>query len=147
MSTTSAVILIIVIADLCFMFFVVRAIVSSNYGPLADDFPSDEIPPDAIYRRRQSFAFGLLNLGFSLAVALDERTVYLKPEPWARWMGIRPVSIPRETIRAIGKPRSKLMMHEFRIERPSGSVIELRGPGWLWEALSRDQADQRSDPD
>ncbi len=43
MSTTSAVILIIVIADLCFMFFVVRAIVSSNYGPLADDFPSDEI--------------------------------------------------------------------------------------------------------
>lgn len=144
MSTTATVILIIVIADLCFMFIVVRAIVSSNYGPLADDFPADEIPQDAIFRRCQSFAFGLLNLGFSLAVAVDDHAVHLKPEPWARWMGIRPVSIPRGAMSAIGKPRGRWMMHELKVERPSGSTIELRGPSWLWETLNTTRASAQS---
>ena len=144
MSTTATVILIIVIADLCFMFIVVRAIVSSNYGPLADDFPADEILPEANFKRRQSFAFGLLNLGYSVAVAVDDRAVYLKPEPWARWMGIRPASIPRGSIIAIGRPRNRWIMHEFRIERPSGSMIELRGPAWLWEELNTTTASAQS---
>lgn len=144
MSTTATVILIIVIADLCFMLIVVRAIVSSNYGPLTEDFPAEEIPPEAHYKRRQSLAFGLLNLGFSVAVAVDDHAVHLKPEPWARWMGIRPVSIPRGSMSAIGKPRSRWIMHDFRIERPSGSTVELRGPAWLWEELNTTTASAQS---
>lgn len=140
MSSTGWFILIFVVTDLIAVLLIVRTVVASNFTPIADGFPEVETTHGLDYKRRQSFSFGLLNLGFSIAVAIDDRHVHMRPEPWAALLGVSPASIPSEAITAKGSRRGKWLLHEMRIEHPSGSVTELRGPRWLWEAIDSERS-------
>jgi len=130
-----------VVFDLLIALVVVRSVIVTNFGPLAKDFP-DEEPDEAFrddaapWRRGQSFAMGLLNLGFSMAVRVDGHAVRLRPEPWVRWMGLRRLSIPRSAITPEGQRRGRLMLHPMRVVRPGGQTVTIRGPRWLWDAIN-----------
>ncbi|MEM9166300.1 MAG: hypothetical protein AAGB48_04675 [Planctomycetota bacterium] len=136
MATVPWVIAAIVVFDVVVVVAIVRGVSFSTFKPLAKAYPPVDPIPGAKVRKCQSFSFGLINLGFSVRVTLDEACVHLAAEPWARWIGLRPVSIPRDRIEATGSRRSPLIGHTLRIETGTRVPITARGPRWLWEAVS-----------
>lgn len=76
---------------------------SQNLREFSTKFPAVEPLPNAERRRFQSFKFGFTSLGGSVHVAVDERHLHLTPTRAARWLGMRPLSVPWEAITIVGK--------------------------------------------
>jgi len=77
--------------------------VSQTMRDLSSKFPPMEPLPDSVRRRFQSFKIGLINLGWCVHVAVDERYLHLTPTRLARWFGVRAMSVPWEAIEVVGK--------------------------------------------
>ncbi|MHC4416408.1 MAG: hypothetical protein ACYS0G_14125 [Planctomycetota bacterium] len=90
---------LIIVAALAESFVILWAIVRFGWKPLADVFPPQPSQPDAVVRRFRSFRVGVVNFGFSMHVAVDERHLHLETVALFRWFGARPVSVPWESIR------------------------------------------------
>lgn len=81
---------------------VVPAIVRGSWGTLATRFPAVEAGPGAVRREFQSFKFGLLNLGWSVHVEVDDAYLHLRPALVARLVGCRAMSVPWDEVRSTG---------------------------------------------
>lgn len=90
--------------------------------PLREAFPPVEPLPSAVRRRYQSFGFDLMNFGMCVHVAADERWLHLRPARFARWAGLRDMSIPWEAI-TLRKVKGGTAVAEVRGTR-------VRGPAW-----------------
>ena len=140
MSTVAWIITGIVVFDLLIAFVIVRSLVKGQLGPLAARFPPVAHGLNPERRSYQSFSFGLLNLGWSIRVTLDQTHLHLEPERWVAWMGLPAMSLPRESLQPQGKPRGRLWAHPIRVETGSRVPQTLRGPMWLWEVLKESES-------
>jgi hypothetical protein len=98
--------------------------VSQAVRDLASKFPPAEPRPEAVRRRYQSFKVGLVNLGWCIHVAVDERSLHLTPARVARWFGMRAMTVPWESIEYLGKAA---IGSSVRV-RIAGE--EIHGPAW-----------------
>ncbi len=89
------------------MFLAMDAIIVSSLMRAARDALRDlargrapvEPGPGAVRKEFQSFKIGIINLGYSIHVAVDASYLHLYPSLTARWIGMAPMSIPWEEIR------------------------------------------------
>lgn len=81
---------------------VVPALVRIGWGRWHARYPAVEPDPSAVRRRFQSFSVGLVNLGYCVHVAVDERNLHLTPVGVVRPFGLRAVSIPWGEISVTG---------------------------------------------
>jgi hypothetical protein len=98
--------------------------VSQTMRDISSKFPPSDPRPDAVRRRFQSFKFGLVNLGWCVHVAVDDRHLHLSPTRLARWLGMRAMSVPWEAIEVVGKAT---IGSSIRV-RIAGE--EILGPAW-----------------
>lgn len=92
---------------------------------LAEGHPAVEPEPDAVRKQFQSFKIGMMNLGYSIHVAVDASYLHLFPSLTARWIGMPRMSIPWEAI-------------EFKKSGWGGAVVRIgkqtvAGPKWCLE--------------
>ena len=97
------------------------------WRPVHERFPGREPDGDAITKRFQSFRLGIMNLGFSIHVAVDENHLHLTPAGYLRVFGARPLSIPWESIAIQKRSRSKRWI-TAKVDR--WTVV---GPAWCLE--------------
>ncbi len=103
-----------------------------NWGPLVAAFPAREPDADALSRRHQTFASGLLNLGWSVHVDADAGHLHLTPVRWLQRLGAHPVSIPWEAI-AI-----KMRREGGRFTTVTIGAIKMKGPAWCLDLADPD---------
>jgi len=116
------VVILFMLAELVAMPMIVRVIVSRRWAAIPDKFPPTEPAPDAVTRRFQSFRAGVMNLGFSIDASVDDACLHLRPSKIGRVIGVRPASIPWESITPVSQGRTS------RIVKIAG--VKLMGPKW-----------------
>ncbi len=121
---TGTIIIVIVAAVTVLDIVVIGTIVRWGWGPLPREFPAKEPRHDAVWRRYQSFRLGLLNFGFCIHVAVDERHLHMVPIKPLRACGGRPTSIPWDAIR-IEKRSARGKWITTRVGKHT-----LTGPSW-----------------
>lgn len=92
--------------------------------------PAVEPEADAVRKEFQSFKIGIMNLGYSIHVAVDASYLHLDPSLTARWIGMPRMSIPWEAI-------------EFKKSVWGGSVVRIgkqtvTGPKWCLGMAERE---------
>lgn len=76
---------------------VIRAVIESNWTPIADAFPFAKAPapsPGAVRREFCSLKVGMLSLGWSVHLTVDESYLRFEPAMIARVLGMKPVAAP-----------------------------------------------------
>lgn len=101
-------------------------------------FPGVEPLPHAERRSFQSFAFGMINLGGSVHVAVDDRFLHLKPTRVARWFGMKPMSVPWDHIQILGKTT---FGKKLRVRMGTEEVV---GPAWCLGLAEPPRSDERT---
>ncbi len=124
-----------VVFDLALAVFIVRAMTSSAFGSLADEFPKVEPGDVHTERKRQSFSMGLLNFGFAVRVRVDDAHVHLSPEPYIKWSGMPSMSIPIDRFGTKGAARGRWLPHTVLIDSDRSNT-ELSCPKWLWQLIA-----------
>ncbi len=115
----------VVALDLVVIPLVLRLAIGGLWKPIAQAHPPIEPAPDAVTRRYQSFKAGIVNLGFSFHVSVDESSLHLRPTGIGRLVGLTPASVPWSTI----TPRQRgRFAHTVVI---AGKTIA--GPKWCLE--------------
>ncbi len=98
---------------------------AGGWNRLADLHPPTEPIEPSETRRFQSFALGLLNLGFSIHVTADPERLHLTPIAPMRLAGMRPMSLPWDALEL--KPAGR--RNGWRTARV-GVGLDLHGPAW-----------------
>ncbi len=95
MSTTTIILLVAVflITDIVVVGAVMQ-MAGQSLRKLGGAFPSIPRNANAVERRFQSFKVGMVSLGFSIHAAVDENALHLTPTTVARWIGMKPISLP-----------------------------------------------------
>lgn len=106
------------------------SLVSAQLRELAAKFPPRPARPDAVWRRYQSFRFGMSNFGKCIHVGVDEECLHLVPATLARWFGARPMSIPWDAITPGARMGAML--------RATIAGTEILGPAWCLELARPD---------
>ncbi|MCC7388000.1 MAG: hypothetical protein IT431_04445 [Phycisphaerales bacterium] len=122
-SSVVLIVALVILADLVIVPLIVMAVVSGTWSPLADRYPAQALGADAVRRDFQSYKVGIMNLGFSIHTAVDERHLHLLPAMLGRWMRMRPVSVPWEAVEPVRRRGAKYA--EVRIGKET--VV---GPAW-----------------
>jgi hypothetical protein len=105
---------------------IIWGVVRVAWGGFAGRFPQVEPEPDAVRKNFQSFRIGVMNLGYSVHVAVDAKCLHLTPARFLRWFGARPASVPWEQIEPSGKHRGRYMDVRIGAQR-------VTGPSWALE--------------
>lgn len=92
-----AIVAIFVCMDVIIVWAIMRTI-GQTMKRLAVGHAPVEPEPGAVRREFQSFKLGIINLGYSIHVTVDAAYLHLDPSLTARWIGIKPMSIPWEHI-------------------------------------------------
>ena len=97
------------------------------WNPVMKPWPPFEPAPEAVHRNFQSFKLGLLNLGWSVHVSVDQSHLHLRPARLIRWMGAASGSIPWNVMRPVSSTMVNIADHT------------LIGPRWCMELAAPDQ--------
>ena len=131
MSTTAWIVVGLIVAfDLLLLPLILYAVIKGSWMRLQQVHPAAEPATDAVRKNFQSFKIGLLNLGMSVHVAVDERALHLFPAAIIRWFGARPASVPWGEIEV--KKRGRFTTHV----RIAGA--DVFGPHWCFELVDPD---------
>lgn len=103
---------------------------ASSVRSFSRKFPAVEPRADAVRKEFQSFRFGILSLGSSIHVAVDEQHLHLFPAWMARKLGMKAMSIPWSAIEYKGT------FLRYAKTRIGGEDVS--GPMWAFELAKRD---------
>lgn len=108
----------------------------------AEAFPPHPTLEGAPQRRFQSIAMGVVNLGACVHITLDGSFVHLHPSRFARWCGMRPMSLPvlaitpnRYDVAKVKAKRRGVVEVKVRSEAASRKQFELYLPTWVVGAV------------
>lgn len=120
-----------IILEFGVVMLVVRALLRSSLGRLAERFPFEEPAPGAVRRNFQSFRIGTISAGYSMHVAVDERCLHLMPAAILRWCGARACSVPWSEVQVMRR------LGAYRKAKVGG--VNLYGPGWCLDLAAPGQ--------
>lgn len=115
---------LVLAVDAVVVWVIVRGAVGGWNKLAAEHAPTVPIEPSET-RRFQSFALGLINLGFCIHVTADPERLHLTPVLPMRVLGLRPLSLPWSAIELKPAGRRK----RWRTAR-LGPGLDLHGPAW-----------------
>ena len=95
------IIALLVAADFVLAIAILALFVKRSWSPIAQAHPPQSPATGAVGRDFQSFRFGVLNLGFSVHVKVDERFLHIVPARYLRWLGAAPMSLPWEAVTVV----------------------------------------------
>ncbi|MHC4220071.1 MAG: hypothetical protein ACYSU7_16625 [Planctomycetota bacterium] len=107
------------------------AVVHFGWSPIHKKFPTRAPDAEAVTRSYQSFKVGILNLGFSVHVAVDEHFLHLTPAAYLRGFGAGTLSIPWEAITVEKRSRSGRWI-TIKIDKWT-----IMGPAWCLELAEK----------
>ncbi len=110
---------------------IIWSIVRFGWGSLPRAFPAHDPLADAVSRKHQSFRINLLNFGFCINVAIDERHLHLMPIKLLRVLGAKGSSIPWDSIRI-----EKRSIGGRWLTAKAGSHT-IKGPAWCLELAEK----------
>jgi hypothetical protein len=116
------VITVVVLGDLLIVPLVLRMIIGAAWNPMANHYPAVEPAPDAVRKNFQSFKLGMISMGMSIHVAVDDQYLHMFPAKLLRWCGAKTISVPWNEIELV-KPGKKWV----RVKIGSQDVY---GPAW-----------------
>ena len=122
-----ACVLVFVLVD----FVVIGAVVSiaaQSVGELARRFPSKTPGPGAVSKRFQSVKVGMLSLGGSVHLAVDESHLHVEPALIMRRFGMRGFSVPWSEV--------VFVRRGWRSVRVRIADVVVIGPPWALELAS-----------
>jgi hypothetical protein len=123
---------VIIAFDLLIAATVIGLVLRNAWKPLQLHFPP-KIPSETSFERKfQSFAVGLVNLGFSIHVIIDDQFLHLSPIWILRRFGLKPISIPWEEIRTLSPTLPTTNMVKVKVRKQT-----ITGPRWCFELLYR----------
>lgn len=96
--STGGIIALLCVGNAAITMFIAWVIVKSSWTGLAGPFEAHEIGPDAVRKNFQSFRIGIVNLGFSVHVAVDEQYLHLIPARIIQIFGAKAASIPWDQV-------------------------------------------------
>ncbi len=114
-----------VLFDLVVIPLVLRMAVKGLWNPIGRAHPPVEPAPDAVTKRYQSFKSGVLSLGLSINVSVDDDYLHLRPSKIGKLLGLAPASVPWEAISLKKQRRSTCIVTIAR--------KEIAGPRWCLE--------------
>lgn len=88
----------IVIVDTVVISALIRSLIGGTWNKMAEKHPFTEPPPEAIRKNFQSLKVGLLNMGWSVHLAVDADHLHLMPAKFFRVMRARPISLPWDAL-------------------------------------------------
>ena len=124
-----AIVCVFVTMDAIIVWAIMRTI-SQTMKRLGEGNPPVDPEPGAVRREFQSFKLGILNLGYSIHVAVDASHLHLYPSLTARWIGIKPMSIPWERVE--WRRATRLSGTHVRI-----NGVDVYGPTWALKLAAR----------
>lgn len=110
----------------------VFAVVASHWNDLADRFPGCEVREPSVRKAFQSVKLGILNLGGSVHIAVDERAMHLEPTWFLRKLRARRASVPWEAmeLRSVGRGRfARVRIGKEDMVLPRWAVSPLEATG------------------
>ncbi len=112
---------LIVVGDLILVPMIIQSLTRSAWRPLMEQYPPVEPGDEAVTRTFQSFRFGIVNMGLSVHVTVDDNALHLRPAKIIRWAGAREVSIPWGEIELVkvGKRQSTVTIAGATINGPT----------------------------
>lgn len=116
------VIAVVVLGDLLIVPLILRVVIGSAWNPLASRYPAVEPAPDAVRKNFQSFKIGMVNMGMSVHVAVDDHDLHMFPARLLRWCGAKPISIPWNEVELV-KPGKRWV-------RAKIGGQDVLGPAW-----------------
>ena len=99
------IIVLFIIADVLVAGGAIATCLRLLWHPLYLTYAPQSPANDAVRKQFQSFRVGVLNLGYSIHVAVDENHLHLIPAKVLRWLGAKPTSIPWHAIEFIKRSR------------------------------------------
>ena len=126
-------VVLIVVGDLILVPMIIHSMTRSAWRPLMERYPPVEPGDEAVSRNFQSFRFGLLNLGLSVHVTVDDHALHLRQAKIIRWAGAREVSIPWTEIELV-----KLGRRQSTANIAGATVI---GPTWCLSIAGGESAE------
>lgn len=84
---------------------IIRAVIESNWTPISDAFPLAAAPaprPDAVRREFCSLKIGMLSLGWSVHLTVDEAYLRFEPAMIGRVLGMKPAAAPWSEVKHLG---------------------------------------------
>ena len=131
MTPITAAVIVFVIVDMIVGVVLVKYLARSVWRPLTTRWPAQDIAEDAVRRRFQSFRIGLVNLGWSIHVAVDERHLHLEPAGFWRRLGLERASIAWSAMEFVGTPGRRWATVRLGPHR-------IQGPAWCLELVDPD---------
>ena len=104
------------------------------WNPALKNHPPVKPADDTVCRNFQSFSLGMINMGWSVHVAVDEQYLHLSPVKFMRMLGARSASIPWEAMKPLGGNRATVVTLDQR--------HRLTGPRWCMELVAARQEQQ-----
>lgn len=138
--TTSQVLVVVAVLALSEFVIVptmIRAMIESNWTPISNAFPLAGAPaprPDAVRREFCSLKIGMLSLGWSVHLTVDEASVRFEPALIGRVLGMKPAAVPWSEVKHLGERGRRAALVSIR-------GIEILGPRDIFE-IARPPAPQ-----
>ncbi|MEM9064907.1 MAG: hypothetical protein AAGB51_05395 [Planctomycetota bacterium] len=117
---------IMLITDAIVVTVLLRSVVGGVFNKLHELHPPVGAASNAVRKDLQSFRSGLINLGWSINVTVDEDHLHLEPAKIFRWFGAKSSSIPWRAV----EPRKTFSK---RVRNVRIGAIDLTGPKWCLE--------------
>lgn len=119
----------IVLIDLMIVGAILSA-VSASIREISKPFPPVTPAPDAITKNFQSFRLGLIGLGNSIHVSVDDRYLHLRPSMLARWIRVPPISVPWTQVQVIGPTSLSSRLKLGKSLKAKLGTLDIEGPQW-----------------
>ncbi len=120
------IIVLLSVGNVAFTMFIGWVLIRSSWAGLAQPFPAQQIGSDAVRKNFQSFRIGIVKLGFSVHVAVDEQYLHLIPARLIRLFGARTASIPWNQVSFTGRKGKRNAV----VKIGANTVM---GPAWCLE--------------
>jgi hypothetical protein len=129
MSPTSVVILVVVIVgvDLILVPLIIRAAMQGGWKVIEKTHPAVEPEPDAVRKDFQSFKIGLMNLGYCVHVACDDKHLHMLPSLLLRVCSGKPMSVPWGSVEVLKRGKFSTQV------KIAG--VTLHGPHWCFDLV------------
>lgn len=114
---------------------IVIAVMCGMWNPALKPYPPIEPADDAISKNYQSISLGLVNMGLSVHISVDDSYLHLTPVKPMRACGAASASIPWDALKPMAGRRSTVVK--------LGGIHTITGPRWCMELVAARQ-DQQS---
>jgi len=121
--TIAIIVAVFLVVDTLVVGVLIGYFVRNTWQTIATRWPARPIAEDAVRRPFQSFSIGIVNLGWSIHVAVDEAYLHLDPARFWRWFGATRASVPWGAMELIGRIRGKWATVRIGAQR-------IDGPAW-----------------